>query len=163
MFYLVAICSTTKLLLVTEKRPSTVNKHFQSVQCSCSKPPQDSQSNCLVFVRVEKQRFGDGNFSGGEMILIGQFFAVGSHRPLAFIERAGQFCKAVYCKVTRQLRRQMIWHQDRICTDKFWCYLVAEMFNFIQIHSLKGVLQYGVYHSLSEITYLLCNYFCCLG
>ena len=34
--------------------------------------------SCLVFVRVEKQRFGDANFSGGEIILIGQLFAVGS-------------------------------------------------------------------------------------
>ena len=45
---------------------------------------QDSKFSCLVFVRVEKQRFGNANFSGGEMILIGQFFAVespGSIRP----------------------------------------------------------------------------------
>ena len=39
---------------------------------------EDSKFSCLVFVRVEKQRFGDANFSGGEMILIGKFFAVGS-------------------------------------------------------------------------------------
>ena len=37
-----------------------------------------SKCSCFVFVRVEKQRFGDVNFSGGELILIGQFFAVGS-------------------------------------------------------------------------------------
>ena len=43
----------------------------------CSKPQQCSKFSCLVFVRVEKQRFGDANFSGGEMILIGLFFGVG--------------------------------------------------------------------------------------
>ena len=39
---------------------------------------QDSKFSCLVFVRVEQQRFGDANFSWGELILIGQFFAFGS-------------------------------------------------------------------------------------
>ena len=39
---------------------------------------QDNKFSCLVFVHSEKQRLGDANFSGGEMILIGQFFAVGS-------------------------------------------------------------------------------------
>ena len=39
---------------------------------------QDSKFSCLVFVRVEKQKSGDTNFSGGEIIPIGQFFAVGS-------------------------------------------------------------------------------------
>ena len=29
-------------------------------------------------MRVEKQRLADANFSGGDMILTGQFFAVGS-------------------------------------------------------------------------------------
>ena len=29
-------------------------------------------------MRLEKQRFGDVNFSGGEILLMGQFFAVGS-------------------------------------------------------------------------------------
>ena len=35
---------------------------------------QDNRFSCLVFVGVEKQKFGDANFSEGEMILIGQFF-----------------------------------------------------------------------------------------
>ena len=39
---------------------------------------QDSQFSCLVFMLIEKQRFRDANFSWGEMILIGQSFAVGS-------------------------------------------------------------------------------------
>ena len=39
---------------------------------------QDSKLSCLIFVHVEKQRFGEANFSGRGMILIGQFFAVGS-------------------------------------------------------------------------------------
>ena len=39
---------------------------------------QDSKFSCLVFVLNEKQSFVDANLSGGEMILIGQFFAVGS-------------------------------------------------------------------------------------
>ena len=34
---------------------------------------QDSKFSCLVFVSFEKQRFGDANFSGGEIILIGKF------------------------------------------------------------------------------------------
>ena len=34
---------------------------------------QDSKINSLIFVRFEKQRFADANFSGGELILIGQF------------------------------------------------------------------------------------------
>ena len=38
---------------------------------------QDSKFSCLFFVRVEKQKFGDAIFSGQEIILIGQFFAVG--------------------------------------------------------------------------------------
>ena len=50
---------------------------------------QDSKFSCLVFVRVEKERFGDANFSGGggggELILIGQFFAVGS--PVALVQQ----------------------------------------------------------------------------
>ena len=40
---------------------------------------QDSKFSCLVFVRVEKQRYGDANFSEGEMILIGQFLLL-DHR-----------------------------------------------------------------------------------
>ena len=39
---------------------------------------QGSKFSCLVFVRVEKQRFGDANFPEREMILTGQFLAVGS-------------------------------------------------------------------------------------
>ena len=39
---------------------------------------QDSEFRCLGFDLIEKQRFGDANICGGEMILIGQFFAVGS-------------------------------------------------------------------------------------
>ena len=38
---------------------------------------EDSKSSCLVFVSIEKQRFGDANFSGGEMTLISKLFAVG--------------------------------------------------------------------------------------
>ena len=37
---------------------------------------QGSKFSCLVFVRNERKSLGDANFSGGEMILIGQFFAV---------------------------------------------------------------------------------------
>ena len=56
------------------KQPSTVNKHFcRSGHCN-KLNLQDSKFSCLVFVHVEKQRFEDANFSGGEMILI----AVGS-------------------------------------------------------------------------------------
>ena len=33
---------------------------------------------CLVFVCVEKQRFGDVDFFEGKMILTGQFFPAGS-------------------------------------------------------------------------------------
>ena len=40
---------------------------------------QDGKFSDLVFVRVEKQGFGDANFSGGEMILIGQFLLL-DHR-----------------------------------------------------------------------------------
>ena len=36
---------------------------------------QDNKFSCLVFVRVEKQRFEDANFSGEEIILTGQYFA----------------------------------------------------------------------------------------
>ena len=43
---------------------------------------EDSKFSCLVFVCIGKQRFGVLTFLGGgggaEMILIGQFFAVGS-------------------------------------------------------------------------------------
>ena len=39
---------------------------------------QATSFSCLVFVDFEEQRFGDANFSGKEMILIGQLFAVGS-------------------------------------------------------------------------------------
>ena len=43
-------------------------------------------------------------------------------------EREGQFYKPVKCKVTRQLKiearmgsdRQMVWHWNGLCTDKFW-------------------------------------------
>ena len=41
---------------------------------------QDSKFVCLFFVSVEKQRSRDASFSEGEMILISQFFAVGSPR-----------------------------------------------------------------------------------
>ena len=67
-----------KAFISTRKRPSTVNKHCRSSQCAASHSMQDSRFSCLVFVGVGKQRFGDANFSEGEMILIGQFFAVGS-------------------------------------------------------------------------------------
>ena len=42
---------------------------------------QDSKFSCLVFVRVEKQRFGDANFSGREMILIVNFLLL-DHRVI---------------------------------------------------------------------------------
>ena len=66
------------------KRPSTtieINLQINIVgaasAASC-KPHQDSKFSCLVFNRIKKQRFGDANSSGGEMIPIGEFFAVGS-------------------------------------------------------------------------------------
>ena len=52
-----------KAFSCNRKRPSTVNKHCRSVQCSCSKQHQESKFSCLVVVRLEK-RFGDGNVSG---------------------------------------------------------------------------------------------------
>ena len=68
-----------KAFTCNRKCPRTVNKHCRRSQCNCSKPQQESKFNCLVFVRSEKQRFrrfADANFSLGEIILIGQFFAV---------------------------------------------------------------------------------------
>ena len=65
-----------KAFTSNRKRPSTVNKHCLNGQCC--RTQQDSKFNCLVFVFVEKQRLGDTKFSGGKIILIGQFFAVGS-------------------------------------------------------------------------------------
>ena len=53
-----------KAFTCSRKRPSTVNKHCRSGQCSCSKPRQESKFSCPVFVCVEKQRFGDPNFLG---------------------------------------------------------------------------------------------------
>ena len=56
----------------------------------------DSKFSCLDFVRVGKQRFGDANFSGGEMILIGQCFAVGSPgyaiAQIVFFQMSFNFC-----------------------------------------------------------------------
>ena len=62
-----------KAFTSNRKRPSNVNKHCQSGRAAIHSM-QDSKFSCLVLVRFETQRFGDTNFSGGEMILIGHFF-----------------------------------------------------------------------------------------
>ena len=49
---------------------------------------QDRKFSFLVSVRVVKQRFGNANFYGREMILIGQFFAGGSPEG-----GGGAFCR----------------------------------------------------------------------
>ena len=48
---------------------------------------QGSEFSCLVFVRVEKQRFGDANFSGGEMILICKFLLLDQEHRENFGEK----------------------------------------------------------------------------
>ena len=76
-FYLVTICRGTKHSLVTENnRQLEIN--IVGAASAASHSMQESKFSCRVFVLVETQRFGNANFSGGEMILIGQVFAVGS-------------------------------------------------------------------------------------
>ena len=72
MFYLVTICCLIKSFTCNRKRQSTVNKYCPSGQCSTAS--HGSKFSCLVFVSIEKQRFGDDNFSGGKKILIINFF-----------------------------------------------------------------------------------------
>ena len=53
--------------------PKTAQRTIH-LSSAARKSMQDSKFSCLVVVRLEKQRIGDANFSGGDMILIGQFF-----------------------------------------------------------------------------------------
>ena len=71
------ICRATKLSLVTEN-DLQLQINIVGAASAASHSMQGSEFSCRVFVRAEKQRFGYANFSGREMILIGQVFAVGS-------------------------------------------------------------------------------------
>ena len=78
IFLSVTILQRYKIFTSYRKRPSTVNINIVGAASAASYSTQGSKFSFFVFVHVEKQRLGDANFSGAEIILIGQFFTVGS-------------------------------------------------------------------------------------
>ena len=60
-------------------------------------------------MHVEKQRFGDANFSGGEMILISQLFAVGSPGKHVTIFLAYYYAGVLMAGTLLPITRLCVW------------------------------------------------------
>ena len=75
MFYLVTICSTTKLSHVTENDHQLYNINIVGV-ASAAAASHNKKVNLAA--SLKNKGLEDTSLSGGEMILIAQSFAVGS-------------------------------------------------------------------------------------